>query len=62
MPDKTEAEKSRDKSLLEAAAREVRRKQEHAEMVASGKALDLKDAHKRCFEGGNSGAVQLKGW
>lgn len=59
---KDEAETSRDKSLREAAAREKRKNREHAEMVASGKAIDLTEAHKRCFESGNSGVTQLKGW
>ena len=60
--EKTEAESSREKSLREAAARNVKRQREHDEMIASGKALNLMEAAKRCFEGGNSGVTKLKGW
>ena len=60
--DKNEAELSREKSLREAKMREMKKDYDHNRMIANGWALNLKAAHKRCFEGDNSGAVQLKGW
>jgi hypothetical protein len=60
--DKNEAELSREKSVRERKAREEIQTRLYEQMVRTGEALDLKEAHKRCFEGDNSGAVQLKGW
>lgn len=33
----------------------------HRELYANMKKLDVKEAHARCFTGGNSGAIRLKG-
>lgn len=63
MPDQqTEAQLSHEKSIREMLVRHEKKQREHREMIASGKAIDLKEAHKRCFEGDNSGTVKLKGW
>jgi hypothetical protein len=41
---------------------EERAAETHARIVASGQALDLRAAHARCFEGGNSGTVAVRGF
>jgi hypothetical protein len=52
---------SRKQSLMQRDLNEDRKKREHDEVVASGKAIDPKEAMKRCFTSGSHGNEHLTG-